>query len=357
MLSVAGFGEIIIRLIPHDRSLFSSLPDNMEFQFSGSELAFLANLSRLGCRTFMVSALPENSIAVSALRKLDKTGIDRKYIIMSKKGRMGINFIEKIACSDKYSIIYDREKSVINSFDFHDFPFHRVFFEAEIFHVSGIAPSLSRRMMVNSIKALQTAKEFGLKTSFALKYQKGLWNYCINGRKVKPGNVIAEILHFTDYAFCNERDIRGYFNVNIPRKSYLNDHDSLSYYENLLLQMSKMFPHIKVIAMPVIYILPLKAVKIGGILYVRHFNQFLFSPCDFYKFAPLTLESIYSLKGVEEAFSSGFIFAYKETNNLQEALDFAVNYSVSKISKKSYITFGILKNIFSSIKNRGITNN
>lgn len=354
MLKVASFGEIIINLMPYGVKLFSSVPGYVEFQFSSPEITFLANIVNLGAKARLISAIPNNSLGIAVLRQLDKYKISRRFIKLVSKGRIGINFVEEISSKGKFSVIRDSEYSILNKFRFEDFNFKNVFSISDLFHITSTTCALSRNILYIILNSVKKAKELGLEVSCDLKYQNDLWNYKLHSKKVKPKNVMGEILEYCDYLFCNDIAIKKFFNIKFNKKPYKTDHDSISYYENLLLQLSKLFPHIKVIILLIKNPSKLNSIKLGGMLYIRQINQFLFSPCYYNKFMPILISAIKDKRGIEQAFSAGFIYAYKKFNNLQCALDYAVYYTQLKYSYYGEINLASFEDVLYLMNNNKI---
>ena len=113
------------------------------------------------------------------------------------------------------------------------------------------------------------AKEIGLEVSCDLNYRSKLWDYKINDEKVDPDRVMSEIAVYCDYLFGNETDIQSFFKIDFRKKEYEYEQDDLAYYENLLLAVSKRFPHIKIIALSIRKSINANTNYMGGILYIR----------------------------------------------------------------------------------------
>ncbi len=330
MIKISAFGEILIRLVSNNKSVFSSLPDNLEFSIGGSELNFLINFSNLGGKCYFITALPDNPLGKAGLAVLDKFRINRKYSKITKKGRMGLYFIEEGIANRSSVITYDRHDSSINFFDFPDFSFNRVFFKTTHYHITGTSPGLSKNMLNTTIQSIRLAKEMGLEVSFDLNYRSKLWNYKINGVKVNKVKAMSDILMSCDYLFGNETDIQNFFKIDFRKKNNLSGKHNLIYYQNLLLSVSKMFPHIKIIAL---YIRNTKNATnnhISGVCYTRQTNQFFFSPNIMNDYKPYIVEPVLDRIGIGDSFSSAFIFGLHKFNQIQLALDFAVCSSALK---------------------------
>jgi 2-dehydro-3-deoxygluconokinase len=290
---------------------------------------FLANLSNLGVKTFFVSALPDNKLGLSALKQLDKFRINHRYVQLLKKGRMGIYFVEHGVGTRPSYVIYDRKNSTVNYFDFSDYNFIETFKKCNHYHLSGITPALSKNMMITSVRSVRLAKELGLEVSCDLNYRSSLWKYHINQKRVDPENVISEICSYCDYLTGNASDIQKIFNIEFENNF---NNDNIVYYQNLLLQISKRFPHIKIIAVTIHKSVGTYENYIGSCAYKRETNQFFFSPNKNNIYKPFLIDTIVDRIGSEDAFSSGFIYGLKKYNKIQNALDFGLACSVLKHS-------------------------
>ena len=62
MIRVCSFGEVIIKLIPIERSVFSSLPNKVNYSYYSSELNFLIDISNFGIKAYFITAIPDNFI-------------------------------------------------------------------------------------------------------------------------------------------------------------------------------------------------------------------------------------------------------------------------------------------------------
>ncbi|HPO50487.1 MAG TPA: PfkB family carbohydrate kinase, partial [Spirochaetota bacterium] len=121
--------------------------------------------------------------------------------------------------------------------------------------------------------------------------------------------------------------------------------DNLIYYENLLLQISKRFPHIKIIALSIRKSLSASSNFLGAVLYKRETNQFYFSPNSGGNYETVRLEPINDRVGSGDAFAAGFIYALSKYDNLQETLDFALASSILKHTYKGDFNYATVKEV------------
>lgn len=74
--------------------------------------------------------------------------------------------------------------------------------DADLFHVSGITPVLSKTAAELTMTALKKAKEHGVTVSFDLNYRTKLWTEDIEGKQ----KMLSEMMPYVDICFGNARD-------------------------------------------------------------------------------------------------------------------------------------------------------
>ena len=87
------FGEIMMRLNPPEYLRFSQAR-TFEVSFAGGEANVAVSLSQFGLPVSFVTKLPDNDLAVSAVRELRKYGVDTGHIAVGGE-RMGVYYVEK----------------------------------------------------------------------------------------------------------------------------------------------------------------------------------------------------------------------------------------------------------------------
>jgi len=331
-MKICAFGEMLIRLNPLNKETFAAIPKYLEIYFGGSEVNFLVNISNLGGKAVFISALPKNPIGDAAVAQLNRFNINGNFVVRSDKGRMGIYFVEEGVSNRSSNVIYDRNDSAINCFTFEDYHFNKVFSKNNIYHISGITPALSARLMDISIRSVRLAKEMGLEVSCDLNYRAKLWNYKVDNKIINKSRIMSDMVTYCDYLFGNETDIQNFFGIE-KKNNFKDNEDLLIYYQNILLKISKLFPHLKIVALSIRDSKSANSNYIGGVLYIRQTNQFFFSPNHFNQFEPYLIEPVYDRIGSGDSFSSAILFGLSKFNeNIQKALDFAVASSVLKHS-------------------------
>ena len=89
--AVLCFGELLLRLSsPRGEGMLQGT--RLDAHFGGAEANVAVALARLGLRSAMVSALPDNAIGDAAIESLRKAGVDTSRVVLAP-GRMGLYFL------------------------------------------------------------------------------------------------------------------------------------------------------------------------------------------------------------------------------------------------------------------------
>ena len=177
------------------------LASSFDVLFGGAEANVAASLAQLGHHTTFLSKIPNNSIGDAAVATLARVGVDCSHIVRGGD-RLGIYFLENGASVRASSVIYDRADSAITKASADEFDFDAVFADADLFHVSGITPVLSKTAAELTMTALKKAKEHGATVSFDLNYRAKLWTEDIEGKQ----KMLSEMMPYVDICFGNARD-------------------------------------------------------------------------------------------------------------------------------------------------------
>src|ERR1700704_5025064 len=106
------FGEIMLRLAPPGYERFLQSPQFVA-TFGGGEANVAVALAQLGNPARFVTVLPPaNPIADAFLGELRRFGVDESLIVR-RKGRLGIYFVEPGANQRPSKVVYDRDGSAI----------------------------------------------------------------------------------------------------------------------------------------------------------------------------------------------------------------------------------------------------
>ena len=140
----------------------------------GAEANVAIGLQRLGMESGWISKLVDNPLGRKILNTIRGYGVDVSRVVLTKKGRIGIFFVEFGAEPRPLKTIYDREGSAITTLEPSEIDWEYVG-RAKLLHQTGITPALSSCCRNLTLKAAEKAKEMGLKNSFDINYRSLLW--------------------------------------------------------------------------------------------------------------------------------------------------------------------------------------
>lgn len=204
-MSNVFFGEVMLRLTPFLPQQQLIRANALNLDFAGAESNVASSLAHLGNKCELVSKLPENVLADSAIRSLQQYGIATDNILRGGE-RIGTYFIE-LGCSIRPSrVVYDRAYSSIATIKNNEFDWPKIFQNKQYFHLSGILPALSTQCAQESIKAAKIANEMGLSVSFDMNYRRSLWR---DSNKAKE--YFSQILENCSLVFGNAGVIKDVF--------------------------------------------------------------------------------------------------------------------------------------------------
>ncbi|QGU94825.1 sugar kinase [Clostridium bovifaecis] len=181
---VVTLGELMLRLSTPDYKRFVQA-ESFDAVYGGAEANVAVSIANFGLDAYFVSKFPNNPIGESALNSLKRFGVKTDYIARGGD-RLGIYFFEKGTSIRPSKVVYDRANSAMATADPEDFDFNEIFKDADWFHFSGITPALGEKGIKIAQKAVEAAKQNGVKISLDLNYRKQLWGI-EEFEKVMPG--------------------------------------------------------------------------------------------------------------------------------------------------------------------------
>ena len=203
---VVTFGEVMLRLTAPDFRRFSQTNEFIA-TYGGSEANVAVSLANFGIPTEFVTRLPDNAMAQACIASLRANGLGTEGIVFGGK-RMGLYFLESGASFRNSNVVYDREGSSFATLRPGMIDWEKIFADADWFHWSGIAASLSQEGADACLEALQTADRMGLTISCDLNVRKKLWNY---GRSV--ADVMLPLVQYSNVIFGAEPEYKEVFDI------------------------------------------------------------------------------------------------------------------------------------------------
>lgn len=173
MGKIVCFGEIMIRLSPPGRQRLSQA-QNVDMDFTGSEVNVAVSCSNFGHQATIASVLPENDLANVAIRTLRYWGVGTRDIYRAD-GRMGLYFVEFGEGLRPSVVIHDRLHTALAQAPPSTYDWPRILENKAWFHTSGVTPALSRNAALATAEAYKMAHDHGLTTSLDINYRRKLW--------------------------------------------------------------------------------------------------------------------------------------------------------------------------------------
>lgn len=282
---------------------------SLDINFGGAEANTSVMLSNLGVDTKFVTALPSNSLGDAAINYLNSYGLNTEYINRCGE-RIGLYYFESGISLRGSRVIYDRKNSSITDCNIEDFDFDAIFEEATWFHFTGISAALGEKCLSVLKKAIEVAKDKGIKISVDLNYRKQLWTYDEFKETMMP--------LLNDVELCIgwiDLDKKGEYKVLDASRSEMDD----SYFQNVFSKMQNKF-NIKYLSTTIREAFNSSYNALTGIVYdgkeIYRSKRYEFNIID--------------RVGAGDAFAGGLIFKLLQKDNIKDVVEFATAASVLK---------------------------
>ena len=314
MKNIVAFGEIMLRLAPPGFLRFTQAR-NFDVIYGGGEANVAASCANYGLPVEYVTRLPANDIGDACLNYIRQWGIGTKHIVRGGD-RLGIYFLEVGAVSRGSKVIYDRANSALASIKPGMIDWKEVFADAMWFHWTGITPAISEGAANVCLEAVKTAKEMGLVVSCDLNYRKKLWKW---GKT--PGEVMPQLVEYTDVAIGNEEDAAKVFGIHAPETDVTSGKIEADAYLYVCEKLKERFPNLNTIA-----------ITLRGSLSASHntWSAVLWYNKKMYIAPTYDIVPIVDRVGGGDSFMGGLIYGLLTYEDKQNAIIFAVAASCLK---------------------------
>lgn len=328
MSRVVTFGEIMGRLAPEGFLRFrQAMPGSLNVTFAGAEASVAASVVYLGGEAAFVTALPDHAIADACVANLKAMGVDTSHIVRTKKGRLGLYFLETGANQRPSTVIYDREGSSVSQTPAESYPWKEIFAGACWFHVSGITAAISPVASQAALVAAREARAQGLTVSCDLNFRRKLWNW-------EPGvdpselaqKTMRKILEHVDVVIGNEEDAGEVLGIHAKDTDVHSGKVACDKYPEVAREIVAQFPHVKKVAITLRESLSASHNNWGAMLYDAGKDSAHFAPLQDGQYQPYAIKNIVDRVGGGDSFAAGLIFALTtpELSEPSKAIAFAV---------------------------------
>ena len=308
---VVTFGEIMLRLSPPNYQRLIQA-DSFDVVYGGGEANVSVSLANFGLNSYYVTKLPISPLGDAALNHLRRFGVKTDYIIRGGD-RLGIYFLETGAAQRPSKVIYDRVYSAIAEARVGDFDWDKIFKDTQWFHFTGITPALSDTVAELTLEAVKKAKQNKVKVSCDLNYRGKLWN------TEKANKVMSKLMEYVDIIIGNEEDAEKIFGIKAPESDISTGQLNKEGYKFVAQELIKRLKF----ELVAITLRESYSASDNGWSAMAYDGKKLYSS-NKYKI------HIIDRVGGGDAFAGGLICSLVNSNQLQEALEFAVAASCLK---------------------------
>ena len=175
---VVTYGEIMGRVEPEGPRRFAqAVPGTVHLAFAGAEANVAAAVALCGGRSRFVTAIPDHFVADGVVTSLRAIGVDTRFILRRREGRLGLFFVESGVNQRPSVVVYDRDQATVALTPASEYPWGDIFGDGDWFHVTGITPAISRVAAEVTLEAVTLARNAGLTVSADLNFRSKLWRW------------------------------------------------------------------------------------------------------------------------------------------------------------------------------------
>lgn len=311
MKRVVTFGEIMGRVAPCGFLRFrQALPGSLDFTFAGAEATVAASVAYLGGEAAFVTALPANAIGDACVANLKAMGVDTRYIQHTKRGRLGLYFLETGANQRPSNVIYDREGSAVALTPPESYPWRDIFTGANWFHISGITPAISALASKAALAAVQAAHAQGVTVSCDLNFRRKLWSWePQTDPQALAQRTMRQVLPFVDVVIGNEEDAGEVLGIHARDTDVQSGKLATDKYPAVARQIVAQFPQVKLVAITLRESISASHNNWGAMLFDATSDCAHYAPLRGGKYQPYQITHIVDRVGGGDAFAAGLIFA------------------------------------------------
>lgn len=204
-MKVITFGELMLRLAPEGYLRFVQA-DRFAATFGGAEANVAVSLAQFGVDAAFVSKLPPHEIGQLAVDSLRRYGVDTSLILRGG-ARVGVYYVEKGASQRASKVVYDRVGSSVATASRGEFDWQKILAGADWFHFTGITPALSDELAAACLDACRACRAAGITVSCDPNYRKNLWSL------EKAGSTLRELMPYVDVLIANEGQAADLFGI------------------------------------------------------------------------------------------------------------------------------------------------
>lgn len=322
------FGEIMGRFQPEGFGrLRQAMPGSLNLTFGGAEANVAASISLMGKAAGFISALPQNDLGDAVIAFLKGLDVDTSSVVRTKKGRLGLYFIEAGANQRPSKVVYDRAHSSISETPAAAYHFDTALKHAAWLHLSGITPALSEQAAEAVITAAKSAKTLGVSVSCDLNFRKKLWDWKSGcDAKTLARETMHRVLPFVDVVIANEEDASDVLGIHIEDQDIHSGSLQIDKYPEVAKEIIRQFPNVRQVAITLRESLSASHNNWGAMLFDAATGVPHFAPMQGDRYQPFEIKNIVDRVGGGDSFAAGLIYALNddELSAPERAIAYAV---------------------------------
>ena len=332
---VVAFGEIMCRLAAPQK-LRLRQARQLDVTYAGAEASVAASICNFGGSARYLTALPDNVLGEAALDSLRALGVDTRFVVRVKDGRLGLYFLEAGSNQRPSKVLYDRAESAISVTAAGQYDWEGIFENACWLHLSGITPALSETAAEAAVTAAQKARQKGCQVSIDLNFRRNLWRWA-PGQEARElaRETMQKLLPCVDLVIANEEDCHDVLGIRAGESDVQSGYLEIARYPDVARQVVGLFPNVGKVAITLRQSLSANHNNWGAMIYDAGSDMANFAPTDSSgKYAPYEIRNIVDRVGGGDAFAGGLVHALT-TPGLDDdatAIRFAVSASCLKHS-------------------------
>lgn len=332
---VVTFGEIMGRMATPSNLRFRQTRE-IQVTYAGAEASVAVSVQNFGGSARYVTALPDHALAQAAVDSVRSMGVDTSNILRTKKGRLGMYYLETGANQRASQVIYDRDHSAISITTAEAYDWSSIFEGATWLHLSGITPSLSKIAYETTLTVAKMAYSKGIKVSIDLNFRKKLWSWDSSmDAKSLAKKCMAQILPHVTLIIGNEEDCADVLNIQPPNNDVHSGKLNTAAYNDVAKKVVSLYPQLEKVAITLRESHSATHNNWGAMLYDASCQVAHFAPLNSRgEYQPYEIKNIVDRVGGGDSFAGGLIYALttKDLMQSEKALPFAVAASCLKHS-------------------------
>lgn len=197
MKKVLCFGEVLIRQQALSADFFSSPNNKLKIYPGGSETNVAVNLSKMGTKSALFTAVPKNELASQAIEFVKNWDVDVSKVKW-QGDRLGSYILLSANGLSKGDVIYDRKHSSFSQLKVDDINLDELFENVDWLHWTALTPALNLEMADLMDLIVSEAAKRSIFISVDLNYRNKLWQY---GKE--PIDVMPKLVHYCNLIMGN----------------------------------------------------------------------------------------------------------------------------------------------------------